>query len=118
MSKISVLTACYNHEKYLNYYIESLLAQSFEDWELLIVDDNSRDKSVNIIKQYNDCRIKLICNDINQGPGVAWNKAYENATGDYFVICASDDMIEPDYFSYILEQFNKNTNSVREQFKY
>ena len=107
MPKISILTACYNHEKYLKFYIESLLIQNFEDWELLIVDDNSKDKSVDIIKQYDDPRIRLFCNDINQGPGAAWNKAYANSTGDFFVICASDDMIKPDYFKYLLDEFDK-----------
>ena len=56
--KISIVTASYNYEKYIKETIHSILNQTYKDWEMIIVDDCSTDNSVDIIKSYNDDRIK------------------------------------------------------------
>ena len=93
--KFSILCPCFNHEKYISPYINSVLSQTYQDFELIIVDDCSTDKSVEIVKSFNDPRIKLIQHDYNKGVNVAFNTAFENSCGNIIIICASDDMFEP-----------------------
>ena len=58
--KLSVLMTVYNAEKYLKYSINSILKQTYKNWKLIIVDDGSTDRSINIIKNFKDKRIRLI----------------------------------------------------------
>lgn len=111
MPKISVLCPTFNHEKYVGYFIQSILNQTFADWELIIVDDCSTDNNIQQIKKYSDSRIHLYISDYNQGIGNSLNYAFSKAKGDYIVICASDDMLEPDYFDYINTTFKKNKST-------
>ncbi|ELL0793965.1 glycosyltransferase family 2 protein, partial [Campylobacter jejuni] len=60
MAKISILTPCFNHEKYVSYFLQSVLEQSFSDFELIIVDDCSSDNSTKEIQKFKDPKIKLI----------------------------------------------------------
>ncbi|MCV3431278.1 glycosyltransferase [Campylobacter lari] len=103
---ISILTPCFNHEKYIKYFIQSILEQSFENFELIIVDDCSSDDSIKEIQKFNDSRIKLIKHDFNQGINGALNTAFENSSGDYIVFCASDDMLEKNALEKIYQIFN------------
>ncbi|WP_196793338.1 glycosyltransferase family A protein [Aerococcus sp. Group 1] len=82
----------YNVENYLKRSINSILNQDFQDWELIIVNDGSKDNSREICEEFanRDNRIKLI-NQKNQGSGVAREKALENAKGDYIVFIDPDD---------------------------
>jgi len=71
MSKlVSIITPTYNHERYIGECIESVLKQTYKNWEMLIVDDGSSDKTVEIVEKYaaQDSRIKLILHDENYGP--------------------------------------------------
>ena len=105
---ISILTPSYNHEKFVAYFIESLIAQSYKNWELIIVDDCSSDGNVKEIRKFTDSRIHLFVQDFNQGPGAALNKAFFNSHGEIIVDMASDDMLYPDYFEYIVKTFAEN----------
>ena len=93
MAKISVCIPSYNHAKYISHTIESVLNQSFTDFEIIISDDNSQDNSIEIIKSFKDKRIKLIENKQNQGPSVNANIAIENASSNFIALIASDDMM-------------------------
>ena len=75
--KVSILTTVYNRDKYLSACIESVLANSYQDWELIIVDDVSSDASVVIARAYEqkDARIKVYVNDKNLGDYPNRNKA-------------------------------------------
>lgn len=101
--KLSVLTTCYNREKYIAECIDSILNSSFEDFELIIVDDNSKDNSWNIIQQYaaQDIRIKPYRNDSNLGDYPNRNKAANLATGEYLKYVDADDVIGQ-HFLHIL----------------
>lgn len=70
---ISIITASYNYEKYIKDTIESVLSQTYSDWEMIIVDDGSKDKSRDIIKEYceKDSRIKLYTHEKNVNKGLA-----------------------------------------------
>jgi glycosyltransferase involved in cell wall biosynthesis len=93
MAKISVCIPSYNHARYISHTIESVLNQSFTDFEIIISDDNSQDNSIEIIKNFKDTRIKLIENKQNQGPSVNANIAIENASSNFIALIASDDMM-------------------------
>lgn len=96
--KVTVITTVFNSEKYLKKAIESILTQSFEDFEYILVDDHSSDNSVDIIHSYKDKRIKLIRNNSNQGTYAASNKAIELAKGQYIARLDSDDIAREDRF--------------------
>lgn len=94
MTKVSIITPSYNCSEYISKTIESVLAQTLIDWELIIVDDCSCDNSVDIIKSYLaiDSRIKLIQLHENSGAAVARNRAIEAAKGRYIAFLDSDDV--------------------------
>ena len=93
MLKVSVILTSYNHAEYLREAIDSVLNQTFQDFELIIWDDASNDDSWQIIRSYNDSRIKAFQNPRNQGPVFGVNKAIlEIATGEYIAIHHSDDV--------------------------
>lgn len=89
----------YNCEKYLTESIGSVISQSYQNWELIIVDDGSKDKSVSIIESYveKDRRIRLYKNESEEhGPGIARNCGIEQISGKYTYFIDSDDWIEKD----------------------
>lgn len=91
---VSVITPSYNSSKFITETIESVIVQSFQDWEMIIVDDASDDDSVSIIKGYvkRDSRIKLVELRNNVGAGEARNKGLEKAVGNYIAFLDSDDV--------------------------
>jgi len=90
---VSVVTPTYNSAKYIGALIESIQAQTYQNWELLITDDCSEDETVEIIKQYaaNDKRIKFFTLDSNSGAGIARNNSIQYASGRFIAFCDSDD---------------------------
>lgn len=110
--KFSVICPAFNHEKYVGWFIDSVLAQTVEDWELVIVDDCSYDNTVNIIKSYNDKRIKFIQHKTNGGINAAINTGFENASGEFWVLVASDDVMCEDALEKIGKAFDNNPNAV------
>ena len=94
--KVSVLMPSYNHEAYVGATIESVLRQSYSDFEFIIVDDCSTDGTVEVIKKFNDPRIRLFVFDKNTGGLGADAKCIAEARGDYIAIICSDDLYMPD----------------------
>lgn len=92
--KISVLIPAYNHGCYLAAAIQSVLDQSFRDFELVIVDDGSTDNSREVIRQFTDPRIRFF-EQTNQGAHAAINRAVELSHGEYISILNSDDLYHP-----------------------
>ena len=88
--RVTVLMSTYNGEKYLRESIESVLNQTFSDFEFLIIDDASTDSSQDIINNYNDPRIILIENKDNIGQAESLNRGLREAKGDYIVIKTED----------------------------
>ncbi len=82
----------YNREKYIAEAIDSILKQTFQDFELIIVDDGSTDKTPQIIKEYKDKRIRVIQNNKNMGVAVTRNIGYAAAKGMYIAVTDSDDI--------------------------
>lgn len=101
---ISVCVPVYNVENYLNKCLDSILSQSYQNIELIVVDDGSTDSSKTILKQYveKDSRVKLISQD-NQGHQKARHVAVSNTTGDYLAFVDSDDSLEPNALQSMVE---------------
>ena len=106
--RISIICPSYNHEKYVGYFIESVLAQTVQDFELIIVDDCSTDNNVREIEKFHDDRIKLIKHEYNQGINAGLNDAIEHSNGEYLAFSASDDVFEQDYVEKVLKMFDEN----------
>lgn len=95
---ISIIAPVYNSAQFISEMINSVQSQTYSNWELLFVDDCSRDNSVQIIEQYivKDPRIKLFILSNNQGSGPARNKAISEAKGKYIAFLDSDDIWHPE----------------------
>lgn len=98
MPKISAIMPAYNAEKYIGEAIESILNQTFADFEFIIIDDGSTDGTKKIIKEYDDPRIVLLENEKNSGIVVALNKGLDAAKGEYIARMDSDDISLPERF--------------------
>lgn len=96
--KISVIMSVYNGERYLREAIESILSQTFTDFEFIIVNDGSTDNSLEIIQSYHDDRIRVINNEINCGLTKSLNKAIREARGEYIARQDADDISLPNRF--------------------
>lgn len=95
---VSIITPCYNGAKYISETIESVIAQTYLDWEMIIVDDGSEDDSVEIVKKYleRDKRIKLI-QQLNSGSAVARNSGIRFCNGQYIALLDADDLWLPNF---------------------
>lgn len=105
--KISIITASYNYEHYIEETIQSVLAQTYPDWELIIIDDGSSDNSVEIIKNYcnKDSRIKLFTHENNANKGLKETLllGISKAQSDWIVFLESDDLLTEDYLEKKVE---------------
>lgn len=99
---ISVIIPVYNAENYVGRCIESVQAQTYNNWQMILVDDGSKDKSLEICQKYADVddRISVIHQE-NAGPGIARNTGIAKTSGNYVVFIDSDDYIEKDYFQLL-----------------
>lgn len=95
MPKVSVTLVTYNHEKYIADAIQSILDQTFQDFELIIVNDGSTDRTEEVIKSFQDSRIQYIY-QMNQGTSAACNAAIMAAKGQYIATMSGDDISYPD----------------------
>lgn len=89
---VSIIMPSYNSEAYISDSINSILAQTYTNWELLIVDDCSTDNTVEVIRSFNDRRIRLYSNEVNSGAAISRNYALREATGKWIAFLDSDDM--------------------------
>ncbi len=109
MPKISVIIPLYNAEKYIGLTMQTLLAQTFNDFEVIVVDDCSTDRSLEIVKTFVDPRIKIIRNEKNLGlPGSVRTVGLAHAHGDYIYFMDDDDLIAPNGLEIL---FNAAENS-------
>lgn len=92
--KISVVMPAFNSSKYISAAIDSVLIQSYQDFEIVVVDDGSTDDTADVVKSYlSDSRIKYIVQE-NQGPGAARNRGMQLSSGDYICFLDSDDLMK------------------------
>jgi glycosyltransferase involved in cell wall biosynthesis len=109
---ISVIMPVYNAEKFVKEAIESILNQTFSDWELIIIDDCSIDNSIEIVQSFQDKRIILLKNETNLGVSKASNKGIRIARGKYVTRMDSDDISLPARFKKQVEFLEKHPDYV------
>lgn len=106
---VSIITALFNSEAYIAQTIESVLAQTYTNWEMVITDDGSTDSTTSVVETYasRDPRIRLFKLDKNGGPGISRNNSIKEAQGQYIAFLDSDDTWCPDKLEKQLELMNK-----------
>jgi len=109
--RVSIITPTYNGEKFIERAIKSVLRQTFKDWEMIIVDDGSRDNTVEIVKKYTkiDPRIKLIeLKENTGGPAIPRTIACKKAKGEYIAFLDQDDLYYPEYLELKIKYLDEN----------
>ena len=110
MASISIIVPIYNSENYLEQCIDSILNQTFKDFELLLVDDGSTDNSMPICLQYSKRDNRIHCYaQKNLGPSVARNRGLEKARGEYITFVDSDDYLNPDALEMLYNAIQDGT---------
>ena len=114
MPKISVIVPNYNHGRFLNQRIDSILNQTFQDFELILLDDCSTDNSRDILSSYaSDPRVRLEFNEKNSGtPFKQWNKGVQIARGQYIWIAESDDYTAPRFLERLVPILEAEPNTA------
>ena len=110
MPEVSIITPCYNSARYLKETMESVLSQTYTDWEWIITDDFSTDDSLKIIRSCPDSRIKLIEAKENGGAGSARNLSLKEAKGRFITFLDADDFWEPNFLEEMIS-FMKKENA-------
>lgn len=108
MSRISIIIPVYNTEEYLPRCIDSVVRQTYEDWELLLVDDGSKDSSGSICDRYaeRDTRIRVIHNQ-NQGPAASRESGIKNTESEFVMFVDSDDWLDENILQTMYQQMEK-----------
>lgn len=110
--KISIIVPIYNNEKYIDKCVESVLCQTYENWELILINDGSTDNSLSVCEKYKkDCRVKVVSQE-NSGVSATRNKGIELATGEYITFIDSDDYVSNDYCSLLLSFMSVDISMV------
>ena len=115
MPKVSVIVPNYNHERYLEKRLDSIFNQTFQDFEVILLDDCSTDNSVGILAEYAKLQkvSHFVINEINSGsPFKQWKKGIDLAQGEYIWIAESDDWADDRFLEVLLNCFEVNENVV------
>lgn len=113
MPKFSIIIPVYNVEEYIKKCLDSIFAQSEKDFEVIVVNDGTKDNSMNIVKNYD---VKII-NQENKGLSAARNRGVKEAIGEYIIFLDSDDYIEKNLFQEIKKSLKNDPDLVRFQIK-
>ena len=108
MTKISIIMPVYNGENWLEESINSVLGQTFSDFELICVNDSSTDESERVLEKFSnqDSRVKFYTKE-NEGPGMALNYGVERAEGEYLCFLDQDDKYAPNYLEAMFDTIQK-----------
>lgn len=104
MEKISIIISAYNGEKYIVKYVESILNQSYKNLEIIIINDESKDNTINILSYYKGLNSKIrVIDKQNEGVSSARNYGIKISSGDYIIFVDADDTLEPNAVEVLLE---------------
>ena len=112
MPKVSVIMPAYNAEKYIKEAIDSILGQTFRDFELIVLNDCSRDHTESVIRSYDDPRIVYVRNEQNMGVARTLNRGLELAKGEYIARMDADDIALPERFAVQLDYLERNPDTA------
>ena len=105
MTTVSILMPAFNYARFLREAVDSVLAQSDPDWELVVIDDASTDETWDILQSYADPRIRSSRAERNRGLAATVNEALRRSTGDVIGVLNSDDRYRPDYLARLRGAF-------------
>jgi glycosyltransferase involved in cell wall biosynthesis len=107
-SKVSICVPLYNSERFIGRTLESILGQTYEDFELIVSDNASTDNSLKIVEEFRDVRLKVLKNDKTTISEENWDKCIKNAAGDLIALYHSDDVYEPTIVEKEIAQFDEH----------
>ena len=109
--RVSVGIPVYNGEKFIGTAIESVLTQTWADFELYVIDDASTDGTLDRVRRFNDPRLRIIINETNVGHEGNWNRVVREARGEFIKLLPCDDVLHPDCLRKQVEIFDNPANS-------
>jgi glycosyltransferase involved in cell wall biosynthesis len=109
--KVSVIIPCFNAEKFIRPALESVLSQSYENLEIIVVNDGSTDQTSAVISEFKDPRIVFHA-QANRGQCAAANAGYRLSTGEYIKFFDADDILDPDIIKLQLDRLNGRTDAI------
>src|SRR5712692_6211638 len=114
MPTVSVIIPSYNHARFLRQRIESVLRQTYQDFEVILLDDCSTDDSRSILSEYaGDPRVRMEFNEVNSGSTFKqWNKGVRLARGEYVWIAESDDYADPHLLEKLVSRLDAEPSTV------
>lgn len=112
MAFFSVVIPAYNREVLIKKAVDSVLTQTFTDFEVIVVDDASKDRTAEVVQAYTDPRVKLIRQNVNGERGVARNTGNEASQGRYICYLDSDDWFEPNHLQNFYDHIIKDGQPV------
>ena len=111
MPLLSIITPLHNKEGYIVETIESVLTQSFRDWELIVVENGSTDQGPQLVRAIADPRVRLVVSE-KKGPSVARNLGIQESLGEWIQFLDGDDLLLPDHLQKMVEAITSNTAST------
>ena len=114
MTKFSIIVPVYNVEKEIRECLDSIKNQTYNDFEVLCVDDCGKDSSMDIVREFaaEDSRFKILTHEHNSGVSAARNTGLDAAAGDIIMFVDSDDWIEPNALEILVDKLNKTQCEV------
>lgn len=110
---VSIIIPVYNSENYIGKCIESILAQTYKNYEIILINDGSKDNSLDILKEYEKQNGKIkIYNQSNCGVANTRNNGIQYSSGEYIMFIDNDDYISPDYIEIFINEINKNDYDI------
>ncbi len=109
---VTVITPTHNRAYVLRNAMESILSQTYKNLEYIIVDDNSKDETNDVVKSFSDKRVRYIRHDTNKGPSAARNTALNVAKGDWITYLDDDDELYHTHLEVMLKHIEKNKNTI------
>lgn len=108
---VSIIIPTYNAKEYISKTIDSCLSQDYERVEIIVIDDNSVDETVEEVKKFGD-KVTLICNNNNRGLPKNINEGVLNCSGEFFIYLGHDDLLHPNHITKMVEEFEQDTVAV------
>jgi len=112
MTKVSIIVPVFNRENFIKDCIDSLLDQTLEDYEIIIVDDGSTDQTPCILEKINNPKVRVFLNSRNRGPSFSRNRGMDEAVGKIFILTDSDCIVKPNWLEEIIKPFADNYDIV------
>ena len=109
---VSICIPTFNNEKYISETIDSALNQTYQNFEIIVSDDASKDRTIEIARKFHDPRIKIFVNRTNTGITANWNRAVNLASGDYIKLVCGDDILYPTCIEKQTEILNNDASSA------